>query len=136
MSEDKKSPVIIEIGKRVLNRRKELDLTQEQVAEKADITAQFLSSIESGKKGIRAENIINLARALDVSTDYLLTGRCNLIDVNRVNSLLRSFNSEELILAENFLRKLQAVCKYSEEDPDCHVFASDEEVKQVLEGLE
>lgn len=26
--------------------------------------------------------------------------------------------------------------KEIEEDPDCHAFASDEEVKQVLEGLE
>ena len=47
----------------------------EDVAEQAGITPQFLSSVERGKKGMTGMNIANLARALNVTSDYLLYGR-------------------------------------------------------------
>lgn len=47
----------------------------EDVAEQAGITPQFLSSVERGKKGMTGMNIANLARALNVTADYLLYGR-------------------------------------------------------------
>ena len=48
---------------------------REDVAEQAGITPQFLSSVERGKKGMTGMNIANLARALNVTADYLLYGR-------------------------------------------------------------
>ena len=47
----------------------------EDVAEQAGITPQFLSSVERGKNGMTGMNIANLARALNVTADYLLYGR-------------------------------------------------------------
>ena len=47
----------------------------EDVAEQAGITPQFLSSVERGKKGMTGMNIANLARALNVTSNYLLYGR-------------------------------------------------------------
>ena len=38
-----------EIGKRIMDRRKKLGLTQEALAEKGDVTTQFVSYAESGK---------------------------------------------------------------------------------------
>ena len=55
-------------------RRKYLGLTQEALAEKADLTTQFVSYAESGKRAMRPENLLKIAKALNVSTDYLLTG--------------------------------------------------------------
>lgn len=63
-----------EIGKRILERRKQLHLTQEELAERANITPQTVSSAELGKKALRPENIIKICAALNVSTDYLLRG--------------------------------------------------------------
>ena len=63
-----------EIGKRILERRKQLRLTQEELAERANITPQTVSSAELGKKALRPENIIKICAALNVSTDYLLRG--------------------------------------------------------------
>lgn len=51
--------------------------TQEELAEKAGITSQTVSSAELGKKALRPENIIRLCSALDISTDYLLLGEIN-----------------------------------------------------------
>ena len=66
-----------QIGKRILERRKQLRLTQEEVADRAGVTAQTISTAELGKKALRPENIIKLCSALDISTDYLLLGTIN-----------------------------------------------------------
>ena len=63
-----------QIGSRILSRRKQLRMTQEELAEKAGITPQTVSSAELGKKALRPENIIKLCGALKISADYLLFG--------------------------------------------------------------
>ena len=47
-----------EIGKRIMDRRKKLGLTQEALAEKGDVTTQFVSYAESGKRAMRPENLL------------------------------------------------------------------------------
>lgn len=83
-----------EVGKRVMERRKKLGLTQEALAEMSDLTTQFVSYAESGKRAMRPENLMKIAAALGVSTDYLLTG--DIID------------KDKLLLSEK-LDKLSAV---------------------------
>ena len=63
-----------EIGARVRQRRQELGCTREQIAERANISVQFLFDIEKGKKSMTALTIVNLAEALSVSIDFLLLG--------------------------------------------------------------
>ena len=65
---------LLEIGNRITDRRKNLGWTQEELAEKADLTPQFVSYAESGKRAMRPENLLKLSKALKVSADYLLTG--------------------------------------------------------------
>lgn len=71
-----------ETGKRIMERRKKMGLTQEQLAEKSEVTTQFVSYAESGKRGMRPENLMKIALALGVSTDYLLTG--DIIDKDKL----------------------------------------------------
>lgn len=63
-----------QIGKRIIERRKKLGLTQEALAEKGDMTTQFVSYAESGKRAMRPENLLKISSALGVSADYILTG--------------------------------------------------------------
>ena len=63
-----------EIGKRIMDRRKKLGLTQGALAEKGEVTTQFVSYAESGKRAMRPENLLKISSALEVSADYLLTG--------------------------------------------------------------
>ena len=63
-----------DIGRRIMERRKTLGLTQEALAEKGGVTAQFISYAEAGKRAMRPENLLKIAVALEVSADYLLTG--------------------------------------------------------------
>ena len=70
-----KKPLNVAVGERIRFMREKGRLTREQLAERANISIQFLSDIENGMKSMTVPTIINLADALHVSTDYLLLGR-------------------------------------------------------------
>ena len=63
-----------EIGARISKRRKLMGLTQEQLAEKMDVSIQMISNLERGVKAIRIDNLVKLSQILNVTTDYILTG--------------------------------------------------------------
>lgn len=65
---------IQEMARRICERRKQLRLTQEELAEMSDMTTQAVSYAESGKRAMRPDSLRKLAAALCVSADYLLTG--------------------------------------------------------------
>ncbi len=92
-----------EAGKRIMERRKKLGLTQEQLAERSEVTTQFVSYAESGKRAMRAENLMKIAAALEVSTDYLLTG--DIIDKDKLllSEKLGKLNPKEVRLIESII---------------------------------
>src|SRR4051812_16715718 len=61
-------------GERIKARRIELGKTQDEVATKANITKGFLSDVENGRRNVGADTLLDLATALSVSLDYLMTG--------------------------------------------------------------
>ena len=60
------------IGKRIKQSRERLGLTQEQFAEKAGFTSNYISTLERGKSFPRCENLIILLNSLEVSADKIL----------------------------------------------------------------
>lgn len=64
--EKMKEDIYILMGGRVRTERKRLGLTQEELAEKASITANFLGHIERGTKKASLDTIKKLADALEV----------------------------------------------------------------------
>lgn len=60
------------IGKRIEKKRKEKDWTQEMLAEKLNIARNTLTKLEGGFRDFKSTEIINIAKVLGVSTDYLL----------------------------------------------------------------
>lgn len=63
------------IGTRIAHIRKMRGYTQEKLAELADISIQFLSDIENDKKNMTVKTLKHIAESLDVTTDYIITGR-------------------------------------------------------------
>lgn len=98
---------LIEIGKRITERRKKLGMTQETLAEKGDLTPQFVSYAESGKRAMRPENVIKMAKALEVSADYLLTGDIVDKDMLILSDKLRTLSPEMLRIVENIIDELR-----------------------------
>ncbi|MBS4535178.1 helix-turn-helix transcriptional regulator [Clostridium sp. D2Q-14] len=60
------------IGDRIKSRRIELNMTQKELSEKAQITEATLSRYENNLREPKAEIIINIAKALNTSTDKLM----------------------------------------------------------------
>ncbi len=92
-----------EVGKRIMERRRKLGLTQEALAEMSDLTTQFVSYAESGKRGIRPENLMKIASALGVSTDYILTG--DIIDKDKLllSEKLGKLTAQEVRIVESII---------------------------------
>ncbi len=61
-----------ELGKKVREARKKAGLTQEVLAEKAEVGVMYLGEIERGVKMPSMKVFIKIIEALDISADYLL----------------------------------------------------------------
>ena len=62
----------VELGMKLREARNKAGLTQEQLAEKADIGVMYLGEIERGVKMPSMKIFIKLIEALDISADYIL----------------------------------------------------------------
>ncbi len=93
------------IGKRIKKCRKRMRLTQEQVAEYAEISGQHMSNIERAISIPSTEVIIKLAAALDTTPDEFLvgSGRWPGEDWKAVADKLRLLDSQQLDLVSGFV---------------------------------
>ena len=57
------------IGKRIKQRREQLGLTQEELAEKTGLTPNYISTLERGASFPRCEKLIILLNGLETSAD-------------------------------------------------------------------
>ena len=62
----------VQLGKRVRIRRKVLELTQEELAERLNVSTSFVGHIERGSRKLSVETMYRLCKVLDVSADFLL----------------------------------------------------------------
>lgn len=62
------------IGKRIRDLRRQQGYTQDALAEAVDLSAPFISHIERASKRASLETIFRIAKVLNVTVDYLLTG--------------------------------------------------------------
>lgn len=81
------------VGERIRRRRNELGWTQDVLAEKAGISKGFLSDLENGKRSVGADTLLDIARVLSLSLDYLMTGKAPEAEATEVQipSSLASF---------------------------------------------
>ena len=68
----KKTPIRKAFGLKVRMRRHEMDMTQEELAEKADLHPTYIGSVERGERNIALENIVTIAKALGVHPGDLM----------------------------------------------------------------
>lgn len=100
------------IGLRIRKLRRQKLWTQENLAEKAEITPDYLCRIELGKKHPSLKTLLLIANALDTTVDDLL------VDVQKKNILVIE-NEEKSLLAgctEKQIRFLLAICRIMKEE--------------------
>lgn len=92
----------IAIGNRIRLIRESQKKTRDKLAEEADISPHFLFEIETGKKSMTAKTIVNLAKALNVTTDFLLLG-C-ITPMSKIVNDLEGLTPDQLDLAGTFIK--------------------------------
>ena len=85
------SKIVEILGNNIRNLRKERNWTQEQLAEKAEISVPYMTQIELGKKQASLETVENIAKALSVSIDELF--RSSPSRSKSINASLKTFES-------------------------------------------
>ena len=105
----------IVIGKRIRERRRSRNLSQEQLADLIDKSTVFVSNLENGKKGASLESIVNICLVLDLSLDELITGAPKTYEDEYVDAVIsvfqrctdreKHFLSELVIYADAVLKK-------------------------------
>lgn len=63
------------ISERIIKKREELGLTQTDLAKRAGLKPPAISQYESGSRNPSYEALIKLSNALNVTTDYLISGK-------------------------------------------------------------
>ena len=93
----------VAMGNRMAVRRKELNLTQETVAELAGIAHQQYNKAENGKTCFGADTLLRVSQALQTSADYLLTGRQN-ARYSGIEQLLNQLTDSQIELATEMIK--------------------------------
>lgn len=95
-----------EIGQRIRKFRKAQGLSQEQLAEKVEISVTHMSHIETGNTKLSLPVLVSIAKALEVLADDLISDSYS--DKSRVSSeileILDSCNEKELKILLDILR--------------------------------
>lgn len=92
-----------EVGFRIKQCRKIKKLTQENLAELINVSPHYIYEIEKGMKTMSLPTLVDIASALELSTDYLLFGtqsasitmsekKCSF---DRLNQLLQNLSPQQ-----------------------------------------
>ena len=95
------------IGKRIANRRKQLGLKQNILAEKLNMSNNYLSGIERGNEKPSLEVLVKICNSLQVTPDYLLMGNMysNIVPQNIINGL-QLCTEEDILLLNAIMQHL------------------------------
>ena len=98
-------------SEKLLTLRKANDLTQEQLAEKLDVSRQSVSKWESGQAVPELDKIVALSTVFNVTTDYLL--KPSEIDDLSVKTEMLDKQQQQMLAREQQRRQIWACALYS-----------------------
>ena len=97
------------LGHRIREERIRLNLTQEKLAEAANITTAYLGQIERGERSLKLDKLISIANILGVTVDYLLSDYIEPDEdrqIDQIHQLFHNRTTEEKELAVNMIKLL------------------------------
>lgn len=77
----------IALGKRIRTERQNLGMTQEQLAEKINVSTTYIGFIERGKRTLTLDKLAKIANELHTSVDCLLQDSVPLDDSMRTSRM-------------------------------------------------
>ena len=101
----------MDFSEKLLTLRKANNLTQEQLAEKLEVSRQSVSKWESGQATPELEKIVALSAVFDVSTDYLL--KSSEIDDLSVKTNMLEKQQQQMLVREQKQRQVSGCILYA-----------------------
>lgn len=98
---------LIDMGNRIKNRRKELNIKQSELAEQIGISNNHMSTIECGTGKPSIDAFLNICDILKVTPDYLLLGSIHADNVSQnIIDKLRLCNDDDLWVIEQLVEAM------------------------------
>lgn len=94
----------INMGARVREKREELRLSRDKMAECIDVSPQFLAQIELGRRGMSSATLYKICDTLGVSADYILMGRSGEGQSSAILSMIDNLNPKKLSYLEDIIK--------------------------------
>lgn len=94
---------LVDMGKRIADRRKTMGITQEKLAEQMGVSIQMISNMERGRKAVRPENLASLCKALNTSADYILTGEFFSKETDKICNKINKLSEENTKILDQII---------------------------------
>ena len=104
------SELLKEMGQRILERRKQLNMTQETLANLTHLTSQTISYAEMGP-----ETMLKICEALGISADYLLRGKILEADTSLLQQKISTLTPSQYRHLEQIIDHFIAAIQEKEE---------------------
>lgn len=101
----------MDFSDKILSLRKNRGLTQEQLAEKLNVSRQSVSKWESGQAIPELETIVALCRVFDITTDYLL--KPSEMDELSIKTEMLEKQQQQLLIREQRYKRIFTCIMYS-----------------------
>lgn len=101
----------MDFSEKILSLRKSRGLTQEQLAEKLNVSRQSVSKWESGQAIPELETIVALCRVFDITTDYLL--KPSEMDELSIKTEMLEKQQQQLLIREQRYKRIFTCIMYS-----------------------
>ena len=105
-----------EVGKRIRFARKNANLSQEQLAEKLNISPTYMSDIENGKTNVGLKIFMDITESLQVSADWLLQTNIppvQSIHLTHLEEIFSDCSASEIRAIAKIIRDIQEYAKIS-----------------------
>ena len=91
----------VNLGEKIKSTRKERGYTQEKLAEICDFSAAYCSQIETGRRMMSIETLVQVAEGLQTSADILIYGSTKDGRILHIVKMLESMPNDDLEFIEN-----------------------------------
>lgn len=108
----------IQIGKQVKKARGNAGLTQEQLAERIEVSPQYISDLERGAVGISILTLKRLCTVLCVTSDQILFPTQPGQDVSVVLDRCKLLSPEQFVLLSDIIEKFVAAIRLERQKED------------------
>lgn len=108
-----KKEINIQIGEQIKQAREQAKWTQEQLAERIDVSTQYVSDLERGVVGIALPTLKRLCISLGISSDQILFGTKDQCREKLLAAQCRALPQEQFLLLSEIVAKFVAAVEMS-----------------------